>query len=144
MFYLCFIYGENHLYGASSVSGNCGNRYYSILESLTSLPTTSEVTRSSYHSMMGLFTSQPTTPQVFRVTVETGIIQCSSALLHFKIFWTKALTVAGNSKSCLKSGFMGSCVAGCPEFGTSQGAPGPSRIREADPRGRGMRSSKVK
>ena len=63
---------------------------------------------------------------------------------HFEIFWTKAVTVAGNSKSCLKSGFMGSCVAGCPEFGTSRGAPGPSRIREADPRGRGVRSSEVK
>ena len=51
---------------------------------------------------------------------------------------------AGNSKSCWKSGFKGSCVADCPEFDTSRGAPGPSRIREADPRGRGVRSSKVK
>ena len=51
---------------------------------------------------------------------------------------------AGNCKSCWKSGFMGSCVADCPEFDTSRGAPGPSRIREADPRGRGVRSSKVK
>ena len=50
---------------------------------------------------------QSSTPQVFRVTVETGIIQFSS--------------VAGNSKSCWKSGFMGLCVAGCPEFGTSRG-----------------------
>ena len=32
---------------------------------------------------------------------------------------------AGNSKSCWKSGFKGSCVADCPEFDTSRGAPGP-------------------
>ena len=31
---------------------------------------------------------------------------------------------AGNCKSCWKSGFMGSCVADCPEFDTSRGAPG--------------------